>query len=72
MEEANEVQEALSRSYGTPEIDEDDLEAGQEGGNGFFILLNIKIIILSYSDFLFPWSNALNVFKKALIAFFKH
>lgn len=29
MEEANEVQEALSRSYGTPEIDEDDLEAGQ-------------------------------------------
>lgn len=28
MEEANEVQEALSRSYGTPEIDEDDLEAG--------------------------------------------
>ena len=27
MEEANEVQEALSRSYGTPEIDEDDLEA---------------------------------------------
>ncbi len=28
MEEANEVQEALSRSYGTPELDEDDLEAG--------------------------------------------
>lgn len=28
MEEASEVQEALSRSYGTPEIDEDDLEAG--------------------------------------------
>lgn len=28
MEDANEVQEALSRSYGTPEIDEDDLEAG--------------------------------------------
>merc|ERR1712240_891659 len=27
MEDANEVQEALSRSYGTPEIDEDDLEA---------------------------------------------
>lgn len=34
MEEANEVQEALSRSYGTPEIDEDDLEAGEEGGGG--------------------------------------
>lgn len=29
MEDASEVQEALSRSYGTPEIDEDDLEAGQ-------------------------------------------
>lgn len=29
MEDANEVQEALSRSYGTPEIDEDDLEAGK-------------------------------------------
>lgn len=28
MEDANEVQEALSRSYGTPDIDEDDLEAG--------------------------------------------
>uniref|UniRef100_A0AAQ4Q9U0 Charged multivesicular body protein 5 n=1 Tax=Gasterosteus aculeatus aculeatus TaxID=481459 RepID=A0AAQ4Q9U0_GASAC len=27
MEDAGEVQEALSRSYGTPEIDEDDLEA---------------------------------------------
>lgn len=28
MEDANEVQDALSRSYGTPDIDEDDLEAG--------------------------------------------
>lgn len=28
MEDASEVQEALSRSYGTPEIDEDELEAG--------------------------------------------
>ena len=27
LEEANEVQEALGRSYGMPEIDEDDLEA---------------------------------------------
>ncbi|XP_049605556.1 charged multivesicular body protein 5 [Syngnathus scovelli] len=27
MEDANEIQETLSRSYGTPEIDEDDLEA---------------------------------------------
>lgn len=31
MEDANEVQEALSRSYGTPDIDEDDLEAGKLG-----------------------------------------
>lgn len=29
MDEANEVQEALSRSYGTPDIDEEDLEAGK-------------------------------------------
>lgn len=29
MEDANEIQEAMSRSYGTPEIDDDDLEAGQ-------------------------------------------
>lgn len=28
MEDASEIQEALSRSYGTPELDEDDLEAG--------------------------------------------
>lgn len=28
MEDASEVQEALSRSYGTPDIDEEDLEAG--------------------------------------------
>lgn len=28
MEDANEVQESLSRSYGTPDIDEEDLEAG--------------------------------------------
>ncbi|XP_051910850.1 charged multivesicular body protein 5 [Hippocampus zosterae] len=27
MEDANEIQEVLGRSYGTPEIDEDDLEA---------------------------------------------
>lgn len=29
MEDANEVQESLSRNYGTPEIDEEDLEAGK-------------------------------------------
>lgn len=29
MEDANEIQEVMGRSYGTPEIDEDDLEAGQ-------------------------------------------
>uniref|UniRef100_A0A803TGI7 Charged multivesicular body protein 5 n=1 Tax=Anolis carolinensis TaxID=28377 RepID=A0A803TGI7_ANOCA len=30
MEDASEIQEALGRSYGTPEIDEDDLEAELE------------------------------------------
>lgn len=29
MEDANEIQEAMGRSYGTPEIDEDDLAAGE-------------------------------------------
>ena len=29
MEDANEIKEALSRSYDTPELDEDDLEAGK-------------------------------------------
>lgn len=28
MEDANDIQEAMSRSYGTPDIDEGDLEAG--------------------------------------------
>jgi hypothetical protein len=28
LDQANEVQEALGRQYGTPELDEDDLEAG--------------------------------------------
>lgn len=39
MEDANEIQEAMSRSYGTPDIDEDDLEAGRENTNitGFHI-----------------------------------
>lgn len=30
MEDANDIQDALGRSYGTPDIDEADLEAGQE------------------------------------------
>lgn len=30
MEDANDIQEAMSRSYGTPDIDEADLEAGQD------------------------------------------
>lgn len=33
MEDANEIQEAMSRSYGTPDIDEDDLEAGRENAS---------------------------------------
>lgn len=43
MEEANEVQEALSRSYGTPEIDDDELEAGPNLVQLFFLLLNSHI-----------------------------
>lgn len=43
MEEANEVQEALSRSYGTPEIDDDELEAGPDLVQLFFLLLNSHI-----------------------------
>lgn len=34
MEDANEIQEAMSRSYGTPDIDEADLEAGQSNTLG--------------------------------------
>lgn len=33
MEDANEVQEALGRSYGMPEVDEDELEAELEAIN---------------------------------------
>lgn len=29
LDQANEVQEALGRQYGTPEIDDADLEAGK-------------------------------------------
>lgn len=28
LDQANEVQEALGRSYGMPEVDDDELEAG--------------------------------------------
>lgn len=37
MEDASEIQEALSRSYGTPEIDEDDLEAGKVLGKAMHV-----------------------------------
>ncbi|XP_062849176.1 charged multivesicular body protein 5 [Trichomycterus rosablanca] len=40
MEDANEVQEALSRSYGTPDIDEDDLEAELDALGDEFLLDN--------------------------------
>lgn len=46
MEDANEIQEALSRSYGTPELDDDDLEAGQEDATmPGFVCVNILSII---------------------------
>lgn len=41
MEDANEIQEALSRSYGTPEIDEDDLAAG---GQKHFSLSSMMVL----------------------------
>ncbi|KAL4624690.1 charged multivesicular body protein 5 [Arapaima gigas] len=40
MENANEVQEALSRSYGTPEVDEDDLEAELDALGDEFLMDN--------------------------------
>lgn len=43
MEDANEVQEALSRSYGTPDIDEDDLEAGKPP---FYITRKLAVIVM--------------------------
>ena len=37
MEQANEIQEVMSRSYGVPyEFDEDDLEAGDQENTFFF------------------------------------
>lgn len=39
LEQANEVQEALGRQYGTPDMDEADLEAG---------LYNSQELILIY------------------------
>lgn len=42
MEEAGEVQESLSRSYGTPDIDEEDLEAGTS-----FLPLSMKLQVAS-------------------------
>ena len=39
LEQADEVQQALSTSYGMPEIDEDDLEAGK---NYLFLLWIIQ------------------------------
>lgn len=48
MEDASEVQEALSRSYGTPDIDEEDLEAGKIHLLIVFITLcGCKIIMIA-------------------------
>lgn len=44
LEQANEVQEALGRSYGMPEVDEDELEAGTLLS---FILINWRLYIES-------------------------
>lgn len=44
LEQANEIQETMARSYAVPdEIDEDELQAGQCGSHlGEFFLLNIN------------------------------
>lgn len=41
LEQANEVQEALGRSYGTPDVDEDELEAGLAAIHYLRILIKI-------------------------------
>lgn len=59
LEQADEVQEALGRSYGTPDIDEDELEAelealgdemlGDEGNSSkcnFYVILYIIQVLL--------------------------
>ncbi len=38
LEQANDVQEALGRSYGTPDVDEEELEAGNSSLISFNIL----------------------------------
>ena len=45
LEQANEVQESLSRSYGTPDVDEDDLEAGKMP-RGNFKLMMVMVLCL--------------------------
>lgn len=47
MEDAGEIQEALGRSYGTPEIDEDDLEAGE-------LPVNIGLVV-------YPWIGEFSI-----------
>lgn len=53
MEDASEIQEALGRSYGTPDIDEADLEAGRLKNKKKntciclnFVTLNVKKTVL--------------------------
>lgn len=41
MEDANEIQEAMGRSYGTPDVDEDDLAAGKGIDQYYYIKLTI-------------------------------
>lgn len=46
MEQANEVQEVLGRTYGVPDLDEDELEAGEFQRTFFF-----DVFLFSYSLF---------------------
>lgn len=47
MEDANEVQDVLGRSYGTPDIDEADLEAGQSSPSFTIIYLFTHLFVVS-------------------------
>ena len=51
LDQANEVQETLGRSYGTPDLDEDDLEAGK-----CCLHFSITILLLFSLFFSFPFS----------------
>ncbi|KAK3546279.1 hypothetical protein QTP70_025723 [Hemibagrus guttatus] len=70
MEDANEVQEAMSRSYGTPDIDEDDLEADPLMDLWCFLLeldaLGDELLMDNDSSYLDEASSPSTLYPKAL------